>query len=70
MPVLKCPICGKELPYVFVDEVPFRPFCSQRCKLIDLGKWLREEYRISEETSEPDQPLRPSPEEPSGDREE
>ena len=31
---------------------PLGPFCSQRCKMIDLGKWLGEEYRVSE-------PLRP-----------
>jgi endogenous inhibitor of DNA gyrase (YacG/DUF329 family) len=46
---IKCPICGK--PVEFFAE-PVGPFCSDRCKLIDLGKWLGEEYRISE-------PLRP-----------
>jgi endogenous inhibitor of DNA gyrase (YacG/DUF329 family) len=28
-------------------EVPYRPFCSERCRLIDLGKWFNEDYRIS-----------------------
>ncbi len=46
---LPCPICGKENDY-FAD--PLGPFCSNRCKMIDLGKWLGEEYRVSE-------PLRP-----------
>lgn len=46
---IKCPICGK--PVEFMAE-PVGPFCSERCKLIDLGKWLGEEYRVSE-------PLRP-----------
>jgi endogenous inhibitor of DNA gyrase (YacG/DUF329 family) len=32
--------------------VPFRPFCGERCKLIDLHRWLNEEYRISEEHPE------------------
>ena len=46
---IKCPICGK--PVDFFAE-PMGPFCSDRCKLIDLGKWLGEEYKVSE-------PLRP-----------
>jgi endogenous inhibitor of DNA gyrase (YacG/DUF329 family) len=28
------------------EENPWRPFCSERCKLIDLGKWISEEYKI------------------------
>jgi len=38
-----CPVCKKEA--VWRDN-PFRPFCSERCKLIDLGKWAAEDYRI------------------------
>ncbi len=38
-----CPICKKEALW---DDNPFRPFCSERCKLIDLGKWASEDYRI------------------------
>lgn len=48
MPQLVCPICRKKLGYASLDEIPYRPFCSRRCKLVDLGKWLNEEYRISE----------------------
>jgi endogenous inhibitor of DNA gyrase (YacG/DUF329 family) len=44
-----CPICGKETDFFAAPE---GPFCSARCKLVDLGKWFGEEYRISE-------PLRP-----------
>jgi endogenous inhibitor of DNA gyrase (YacG/DUF329 family) len=29
------------------DDYPHRPFCSARCKLVDLGNWLDERYRIS-----------------------
>jgi endogenous inhibitor of DNA gyrase (YacG/DUF329 family) len=47
--IIRCPECGK--PVDFFAE-PVGPFCSERCKLIDLGKWLGEEHRISE-------PLRP-----------
>ena len=39
---LKCPICKKQ---VALGEPDF-PFCSERCRLIDLGKWASEEYRI------------------------
>ena len=48
-PTTKCPICGKPAD---LNAPPAGPFCSERCKLIDLGKWLGEDYRISE-------PLRP-----------
>jgi endogenous inhibitor of DNA gyrase (YacG/DUF329 family) len=40
---IKCPICKKKTTW---EENPWRPFCSERCKLIDLGKWAAEEYRI------------------------
>jgi endogenous inhibitor of DNA gyrase (YacG/DUF329 family) len=40
---IKCPICKKETAW---DDNPFRPFCSQRCRLIDLGQWASEDYRI------------------------
>ncbi|HEX68312.1 MAG TPA: DNA gyrase inhibitor YacG [bacterium] len=43
--VIKCPICGKDVE----RESEFFPFCSMRCKLIDLSHWLGEEYRISED---------------------
>lgn len=43
---IRCPICKKEARW---DENPFRPFCSERCRLIDLGKWASEEYRIAGE---------------------
>jgi endogenous inhibitor of DNA gyrase (YacG/DUF329 family) len=39
-----CPICGKPAA-PRVDNRAF-PFCSDRCRLVDLGKWLGEEYRI------------------------
>lgn len=39
---MKCPICKKEVP---PDNADF-PFCSERCRLIDLGNWSAERYRI------------------------
>jgi len=43
-PVVACPQCGKEV--IWSSENRFRPFCSERCKMIDLGQWASEEYRI------------------------
>lgn len=42
---IKCPICRKIAKW---EGNPFKPFCSERCKLIDLGEWLTERYSISE----------------------
>lgn len=39
----RCPYCRVLTEW---EENPFRPFCSERCKLADLGKWASEEYRI------------------------
>jgi endogenous inhibitor of DNA gyrase (YacG/DUF329 family) len=39
----KCPICGKEVQ----SGSAFFPFCSDRCRLIDLGNWADERYRIA-----------------------
>lgn len=36
----KCPTCGRPA------QARFRPFCSQRCADVDLGRWLNEDYRI------------------------
>jgi endogenous inhibitor of DNA gyrase (YacG/DUF329 family) len=48
-----CPICKNATTW---EENSWRPFCSERCKLIDLGKWVTEEYKIpvkiEEETEE------------------
>ena len=43
---IKCPTCEKE--HVYSSANPFRPFCSERCKMIDLGAWANEEYTIPE----------------------
>ena len=42
--VVACPGCGR--PAVFAPRNRFRPFCSERCRLIDLGEWARETYRV------------------------
>ena len=43
---IKCPTCKKNTEW---KNNPFRPFCSERCKLIDLGAWASEEFRIAGE---------------------
>jgi hypothetical protein len=62
MPTLvSCPTCGKEV--VWRTESRWRPFCSERCRLIDLGDWLDETHRISDPGDEPgDGEPWPSPE--------
>jgi endogenous inhibitor of DNA gyrase (YacG/DUF329 family) len=40
----QCPTCGREIEWS--DRFPSRPFCSDRCRLIDLGAWLSEERVI------------------------
>jgi endogenous inhibitor of DNA gyrase (YacG/DUF329 family) len=39
---MQCPICRKEV----ASSSPFAPFCSERCKLIDLGNWAAGKYVI------------------------
>jgi endogenous inhibitor of DNA gyrase (YacG/DUF329 family) len=48
--IITCPICRRTTTW---EENPWRPFCSERCKLTDLGKWASGEYRI-EGTQEED----------------
>ena len=50
--IVDCPNCGRRVEYRLRAQNPFFPFCSERCKLIDLGKWLDEEHRISEPLKE------------------
>lgn len=45
---VKCPTCDKDV--VWSAESAFRPFCSERCKLIDLGDWAAENHRIADKT--------------------
>lgn len=48
MPIFICPICKRSIEVPRVEDAPYRPFCSHRCKLVDLGRWLDGTYRISE----------------------
>lgn len=44
-----CPSCGTEV--IWNAESKSRPFCSERCRMIDLGKWFEEEHRIPVENN-------------------
>jgi uncharacterized protein len=45
-----CPTCGKSVPWTPASR--WRPFCSERCRLIDLGDWLDEKHRLSDAQEE------------------
>lgn len=42
--LVNCPTCGKKVEWLEINK--FRPFCSERCKQIDLGAWAEEKYAI------------------------
>jgi len=52
---MKCPTCNRQIEWA---DNPSRPFCSERCKLLDFDRWISEDYRV---------PGRPLPTEESGD---
>jgi len=51
--LVRCPTCGGDS--VFSPDNRYRPFCSERCKNIDLGAWASESFRVPEETPPDDQ---------------
>jgi uncharacterized protein len=54
---MHCPVCGREFE---AEQSAFLPFCGERCKLVDLHRWLGERYGLPYEGAEEDLP-------PSGD---
>jgi len=49
--VVSCPTCGASVAWT--AESKWKPFCSERCKLIDLGEWASESYRVEVEPPDP-----------------
>jgi endogenous inhibitor of DNA gyrase (YacG/DUF329 family) len=49
---VKCPTCGKLIEWS--EQRRWRPFCSERCRMIDLGSWADEDYRIKGERVSPE----------------
>jgi hypothetical protein len=45
---VKCPTCHR--PVEWSEASAYRPFCSERCRLIDLGAWLTEQHKIPDES--------------------
>ena len=52
MTTVSCPTCQR--PVEWSEASPFRPFCSERCRLIDLGAWMTEKHAIPGEEISPD----------------
>ena len=53
--VVRCPACGGDS--VYAPSNPYRPFCSERCKNMDLGAWASESFRVPDETPPDDLPF-------------
>jgi endogenous inhibitor of DNA gyrase (YacG/DUF329 family) len=51
---VSCPQCTK--PVEWLPQEKWKPFCSERCKLIDLGDWAAENHRITDKTEASDMP--------------
>ena len=51
---MRCPTCGKPVER---KDNSFRPFCSERCQLVDLSRWVEGDYRV------PGEPIPPDPNE-------
>jgi endogenous inhibitor of DNA gyrase (YacG/DUF329 family) len=68
MRVVECPQCATPVDW---QNNPFRPFCSERCRLIDLGAWLDEKYTIpgplADESADEDETESRSPKRRHGD---
>jgi len=48
--VIKCPHCESDV--IWGEQSPFRPFCTERCKLIDFGDWAQEKHKFSSDLIE------------------
>lgn len=52
-PSVACPSCGARVEWTAASR--YRPFCSERCKLFDLGAWATERYRVAGDDAPPDE---------------
>jgi len=51
--LVRCPACGGDS--VYAPSNPYRPFCSERCKNLDLGAWASENFRVPEKLAPDDE---------------
>lgn len=42
----RCPVCSKTYEIASIDDLPSFPFCTERCRMIDLGRWIDGKYVI------------------------
>jgi endogenous inhibitor of DNA gyrase (YacG/DUF329 family) len=49
---MKCPICEKPVKW---EGNPDRPFCSERCRILDLANWSAEEYKVAVPLNDPEE---------------
>jgi endogenous inhibitor of DNA gyrase (YacG/DUF329 family) len=49
--LVKCPQCGTDVEWVAANR--YRPFCSERCRRIDLGAWASDQYRVAGAEADP-----------------
>jgi len=52
--IVDCPVCARRTEFSPANR--WRPFCSERCKLIDLGQWASDGYAIPADAPDPDAP--------------
>ncbi|MCG2595305.1 DNA gyrase inhibitor YacG [Ramlibacter sp. XY19] len=52
---VRCPACGGKS--VYAPSNPYRPFCSERCKNMDLGAWASESFRVPDDSPPDDLPF-------------
>jgi endogenous inhibitor of DNA gyrase (YacG/DUF329 family) len=45
----RCPECKRKFSYASAQQHPWLPFCSERCKVVDLGRWFNGEYAVVED---------------------
>jgi hypothetical protein len=53
--IVRCPACDGDS--IYAPSNPYRPFCSARCKGIDLGAWASEDFRMAADASPDDEPF-------------
>jgi endogenous inhibitor of DNA gyrase (YacG/DUF329 family) len=53
--IVRCPACKGDS--VYAPSNPYRPFCSERCKNMDLGAWAAESFRVPDDTPPDDVPF-------------
>ena len=58
----RCPICGKPYEIKTLADLPTFPFCSPRCRLVDLGRWADGAYTIAGSEASPDTSSEADPE--------